>query len=374
MNCERARELFSSYTENDLDKTISVLVWEHFKCCTACKREYDLFKQTWIVLGSMPEAKVPSNLRHDVLMRMARVQHQQRQTVRPIIPTLDLDYIVKRFFPPKAVALGLAAVLALVLLRVPETTYHFVSSKLNASIVPSIETPKPATNMSVDSTPLEQSQKVLWQNRKLGRNSVWMKIDREERGDGMALYLITLSINRAALLSGDNAARIGARVYLLPPGQSNPNDLTTARLLWDVNILREPGVQLPFNVNTSQESGGVETLVIDWKFRGRNHAQVVYLPTQKQSSFGDTLDLKMTRNSSEADNTVYSTLKNMATEYGVPIVANAKLDEKPSVINLGQGSIDQALRNSLEPLKLDWLCSDKAVYVDRKYDVPASIE
>lgn len=66
---------------------------------------------------------------------------------------------------------------------------------------------------------------------------------------------------------------------------------------------------------------------------------------------------------------LYSTLQTIAKDYGVPVIANAYLDKKPSVVSFGKASLEEALIQTLKPVGLDWLVADRAVHVDRQYDV-----
>lgn len=372
MNCERARERFSEYLEGNLDLSTTALVRGHIEACDSCSREYNLFRQTWSSLGSLPEVSVPANLRHDVIMRMARMQHERRHGIRRSLPSLSWDLMFRHIIPARAVAVALtAAALALVLLGVPETTYDYVASRLSPkAIAPSTDSGKASGSVGLEVSPFDENRRVEWQNRKLGRNTLWIKVDREENGSSMTLYRVSLSINHSALLDGDDTARIGAQVHLLPPGHFDPNGIYSAQAVWDGNILRGPGVQIPVLIDQSQERGGTVGLLITWRFRDRNHSQVVFIPAQRRSSPSPSLGFPMSEVSSGASHEdVYTALRKISRDFGVPIIVNSHLAEKPPVLNAGGSSLDQALRNSLESISLDWLYSDRAVYVDRKYDV-----
>jgi len=372
MNCERARDLFSAYLEGSVDDALTALLRDHIDRCPACKREYELFRQTWCMLGLLPEVAAPSGFRHDVLVRTARVQHEHMKGVSAGLPELNGHFLLRRLLPVRTIAIAsAAAALAIILLKVPQSTYEYFAGMFNpsAQVVESTEAQRPAD--AIEASPLESARKLHWQTRKLRRNTVWMNVSPDESRDGTTLYRVTLSINYDALLPGETTTRIGAQVFLLPPNRFGPGDADSARLVWEGNILKNSPVLVPVIVDRSQGSLGSVNLLVAWTFRQRKFADLIIMPAQRRVPAHGAFSLSVSSEDLSRSDDLYSTLQVIARDYGVPIVVNAYLEERLSVMNFGARSLDQILRDALEPVGLDWLYADKAVYVDRKYEARA---
>jgi len=373
MNCERAGELFSAYLEGSVDSALAALVRDHIDQCPNCRREYDLFRQTWCMLGSLPEIAAPSGFRHDVIVHMARLQHESRKGVRSAFLGFNRDFLFGRLIPVRTVAVATAAAaLAIILLKVPQSTYEYFAGVFSpgVQIVDSTETQKPAD--AIEASPLESGRKFLWQTRKLGRNTVWVTISADDDGQGTRLYRMMLSINYGALLPREVTARIGARVFLLPPNWFSPDDVESSRPVWEGNILKDSPVIVPVIVDQSQGGAGSVNLLVVWTFRQRNFAYLIFIPAQGRAH--GPFDFPAGRVDLSRSDDLYAALQMIAQDYGVPIIANAYLEEMPSMMNFGAGSLDQTLRDALESVGLDWLYADKAVYVDRKYEVRPPVQ
>lgn len=377
MNCERARELFSEYLEGT-DQGLNSALREHIDGCSSCRREYDQFMQTWLMLDSLPEAPVPSGFRHDVIMRMARIQHEQRKAMAQRTPSIHWSAVLQRLLPVRAVAVaGAAVALALLMLKVP-VFYEFVNSGSSQEAVVSSMGQPAAQAGVIEASPLDSGRKRVWVSRQIDRNTVWVTIRPYESPDGTTVYQVHLAINQAALKEGEITARIGASVYLLPSNEFALDYEDPARPVWEGSILKDSPVIVPVVVDQSRDRSGSVNLLVTWKFRSRQFAYLIFIPTQKPGTSGSTFDLSVDRAGSfavspGADN-LYSALQKVTRDYGIPIVVNAKLTEKPSVVDLGSRSLEDTLRSMLEPAKLDWLEADDAIYVDREWDIEPGSE
>ena len=371
MICDKARESFSEYLEGGTDHDQTASVRDHIGECASCRREFDLFRQTWYALGTLPDVKPPVDLRHEIVMRVARQQHQQTQSIGYSFFNTCRN-LVSGNMRGLAIACTVAA-LAVVLLKVPESTYERFTGMLSPSIR-GVESPESRNSSgTIEASPLaqlESENKHKWQTRKVRRNSIWITIESSDNESSTGLYKVLLSINENALFENDYIARIGAKVLLLPSSGFDSRTVESANTVWEGNILSNSPVIVPVIVDRNQ--AGTVNLLVKWKFRKRAFAQIVFIPT-RASGAEDTLSFSINNSGFEpANGDLYSILQGMSRNYGVPIIANALLYEQPSAIGLGEGELGQVLRNTLEPVGLDWLHADKAVYVDRKYDVEVS--
>jgi len=369
MNCERARELFSEYLEDGVDIALSAVVRDHLSECPACSREFDGFKQTWSVLNKLPEIEAPRSFRHDIVIRAARAQHERTRVAGRNSLAQSWDALFGRFLPARAVGVAFAlAALALVLLRLPETAYvHFTSMFApRVNVTQAVETHSKVSSSLQMETPLKQE----WVTRKLGRNTIWISVSPHEAGGGSTLYRVMLSINKDALLADETTQRIGAQVHLLPANHFGFGDMDSASAIWSGNILEDSPVLVPVIVDQSQGRGGTVNLLVTWTFRHRKFGTVVMIPTRRLAQSGEMYDFSASGGDfAQCESSLYSALQSISQDYSVPVIANAYLTEKPAVINLGRGGLNETLNEVLKPTSLDWLYANNAIYVDRGYDI-----
>ncbi|MCX6374893.1 MAG: anti-sigma factor [Armatimonadetes bacterium] len=369
MNCERGRELFSEYLEDGVDIALSAVVRDHLSECPACSREFDGFKQTLSVLNKLPEIEAPRSFRHDIVIRAAREQHERTRVAGRNSLASNWDALFGRFIPARAIAVACAmAALAVVLLRLPESAYvHFTSMfSPGVDITQSVDTRSKMTSSLQMETPLKQE----WVTRKLGRNTIWVSVSAHETGNGSTLYRVMLSINKDALLADETTQRIGAQVHLLPANHFGFSDVDSASAIWSGNILEDSPVVVPVIVDQSQGRSGTVNLLVAWTFRHRQFGSVVMIPTQRPGRSGGMYDFSASGGDfAQCESSLYSALQSISQDYSVPVIANAYLTEKPAVINLGRGDLNETLNEVLKPTSLDWLYANNAVYVDRGYDI-----
>jgi hypothetical protein len=322
------------------------------------------------MLGSVPQAEAPSSFRHDVIMRMARLQHERRATEHHPAGH-DISRMLHRFIPLRTIAVAsAAAALALVLLKVPS----IVERPLTEPPVNTGSTVSPPAPGVIEASPLESSQKHLWVTRRIDRNSVWITIEPSDNGDGAKVYRVMLNINQQALLEGDVAARIGVRVYLLQSNKFDVDEIVqTGKPVWEGSILKDSPVVVPVVVDRSQDRSGTVNLLVAWRFRTRDFAQFVFIPTQSKGSSPDVFGLSMNGTNlaaSDSGGSLCSALQRISGEHGIPIIVGSHLvDRRPVGMSFEQTDRDQAMRSLLEPIGLDWLQADNAIYVDLEWDV-----
>ena len=370
MNCERARELFSDYLEGGVDHAVAALVRGHLDQCPACAREVDALKRTWGMLDMLPQLEPPVDFRHTLVMRCAKLQHEQSKSKQAGF-LLNWDAFVRRLAPARAVAIAcMGAILAVLLLWVPPSTYEHVASVFtpSATVINPVEQPRPANAIEASPLSMEAERKQEWQSRKLGRNTVWISVSLKETGEGTTIYRVVLSVNEAALLPDENSQRIGASVYVLPAKQFSLEEVKLMEPEWEGNILVDSPVRVPVMlVDQSQDASSVK-LLVTWRFRQREFADIILIPSRK-SSRSDMFVLSSGGGFGSGGGDLYSTLQTIAQDYGVPVIANATLDGNPSVVSFENASLEEALIQTLKPFKFDWLMADRTVYVDREYDV-----
>ncbi len=369
MKCERARELFSEYLEGSIDHALTATVRAHVDQCPGCEHELKMLSRTWDVIGSLPEVEPPPDFRHDVVMQVARIQHERAREAKQGTFGLSWDYLFGRLAPVRAIAVACAgALLAALLLRVPQGMYDYVVQRMGGeqAIVGLAEERAPAAD-AIEASTLYSNVKRDWQSRVLGRNALWISVAANEVAEGRSVYEVTLSINQKALVD-EITLRIGAQVYLLPPNQFSLDGEHQPSLVWDGNVLADVPVVVPMIVDRSQGRSGSANLLVSYRFRKRDFAQIVLIPTGSRSSFpANAFGFPIDAGFRTAGNDLHAALQSLAQDYGMPIIANAQLNVKPSVVDLGSDSVEDALRKTLKPVGLTWAFIEKAVYVDREF-------
>ncbi len=373
MKCERVREIFSEYIQGELGNELTADVSLHVESCASCGAELKLLRQTWGMLDALPEVEPPVDFRHDVVMRIARLQHERSTKTFAATQQSIWDMLRIRFSPSMSrVALTCAAaVLASFVLKIPQNAYQYVSSALvpGFTVTQNADTDKVSDGLDTSTMhQLSSDRKHEWMSNKLGRNSLWIDVSSKVDTDGRILYRVLLSINKDGLMDADTTKRIGANVYLLPPGSYTPDAVQSAQAIWSGSIITDSPVLVPVIVDKAQSSAGSVNLLVTWRFHQRDFAQMIFIPSMEQGSQNNVYSTPIdsaARMSGSDD--LYSGLQKIAQYYGVPVIVNANLDTKSVIAECGRGSVDEALTSALKPNGLNWLVADKVVYVDRRH-------
>ncbi len=357
MNCERARELFSDYLEGGMDAALAAVIQGHLEKCSECAREFESFKITWGMLGVLPEVEAPSGFRHDVVMRAVRLQQERAEVAKRNSFAIDWEQILHKLVPARPFVMAAAAIaLAFVVLYPQTNDFHGFSGMFG----PRVGTAR--TQVSQVST----ERAMEWQSRKIMRNTVWAEVALTDQ-DGVSAYSVTLSINKDAFLADQVSQSLPAKVYVLPADHFAIGDIDATPAIWSGNILENSPVVVP--VLTDGASGRTSTvnLLVTWVYQSRTFGYVVIVPTGKPSRSEDGSAFSVNgRNFAQSEASLYSTLQAVAEDYGKPMVVNAYLTERPSIINLDRESLKSALVRTLQSTGLDWMYAHGSVYVDRK--------
>jgi hypothetical protein len=298
-------------------------------------------------------------------MRMARLQYEQKQVAK--VPSAIGKNVhmplVRPLFVARAAAFACACALVIaIFLSLPQRQDGINTG----AFIPSVDTP---VTQELAAPSLQVVREQQWRCRRLGRNTLWVDIRPDRRNNRATLYRVVLSINQDALPEGEITARIGAEVYLLPPDKFSLKDIDISNLVWTGNILKDAPVVVPVIVDEFGSTSEPINLLVRWKFRQRMFAYVIFIPSPGVSH--RNLDLSMQSTTLRiSGHGLYPTLRNIAQDYGVPIVANAYLEKDSSITGMGERSLEAVLRDTLDPLGLDYLYTNGVVYIDWRYEIP----
>ncbi len=382
MKCGEAKELFSDYLEGCMDYSLMAAVREHIEECSDCGQSFDAFKQTWAALGTLPDVEPPYNLRHDIVMRIARAEHEKAMRAKQGTFGLTWSYMLARLVPARAIAIACAGVaLAFALLKVPSTIENMRVGGSSQQIVAEQSTSGQTQTTSLAEASLlsahENAMREQWRNRKLHSNTLWITAPPIDISKDQILYQIMLSINTDALVR-EATARIAAEVYLIPDRSDrqvilDTENLQGAKLVWKGDVVYGQDCVLPWPVYRSAQRKGADKLLVTWTFRKRHFAQIIFIPTKKPSeNVQGILDLSMDADFSRTGSNLYLILDRISQDYGVMIIANAQLKQTPPALDSGTQTLEDALRKTLLPVGLTWRWFDNAIHIDKDLENPSS--
>jgi hypothetical protein len=304
-------------------------------------------------------------------MQVARLQHEKVRESKKGFLGIDWELILGNR-PVRAIASACAAIMLAAVVLTATRSSHSVVSGLEKP-VGMLEMPRSQATSSHGSGEwlgLGEGTKSDWQDRKILHNSLWVSVSSTRNSGSVIVYQVSLSLNGDALLPGKALHRIAAETYVLQPGQYSLDSVRGATPTWHGSVLADSPVQQPVIVGQSAGSTGSLNLLVVWQVEGNEFAQIVMLPPGNAQSTESASDTGIGSDSDSSS--FYRLLGSICHDYGVPIIANARLRTTQMSSSLGEGSLGQELRNCLAPVNIDWLFADGAVYVDRKYIKPDS--
>jgi hypothetical protein len=77
MKCEHAKDFFSEYIEQSLDKPTGVALEAHLTACGGCQRDLDGLRQTWGALNAVPAVEPPADLAWRIMCRLQEEKLQR---------------------------------------------------------------------------------------------------------------------------------------------------------------------------------------------------------------------------------------------------------------------------------------------------------
>lgn len=109
MRCAKARSLFSSYLENELEMSNRMKFEEHLAGCSECKLAYDRFNAAVVTLAEIPEVDPPADFHERVMARVRQARNLAPVPVRWW--QIDWQHVFTVRVPVRSAAVALAALL-----------------------------------------------------------------------------------------------------------------------------------------------------------------------------------------------------------------------------------------------------------------------
>jgi len=359
MKCERARELFSEYVEGSIDYALTATVRSHIDQCRACRTDLKSFLKTWDAIGTLPEVQPPSSFRHDVVMRAARLQHEQRKPAGYGFAGAARDLLFRRLIPVRAVAIAAAgAVLAVMALSISSVVdgknpLLSVLGQLNFAWTERV------------------NDKEEWLSRRTWGNKLWVSLEAREFGPGSVYYEVVLEINNKALPEIENKVdRIACTVYVLPPDNFGLDDGDLRGAVWAGDVRGQSPVHIAVpGISSSSVYPAPVTLLIRYRVKNRPLSKLVFIPTENSNGrSSDPMSLYTGSAAKSAAENLYSSLQSLSQRNGVAVIANVLHVVPPTPANLRPGKTENVMRVLCPDRgRLAWAFMDGAVYVDRQF-------
>ena len=301
MRCGRVRDLFSRCLENAMDSALSGRFDEHLAACAACREAYERFSATVVMLDEMPEVEPPADFHAAV---MARVEQARRTTPQPVRWwRIDWQHVFTIRVPARAAALGLAVVL---LAAVAFQLTPVGQTGVALFFGPAKSINKPISDFDSNAPKAwhpwhSQAQAGLLIDVKMEANSVY------------AIRLVTR-----------NRGPIG---FALRAGESSYSGVVIAN---QDSVIRIPAPE-----------SGLSEAKIAWNCMEQSRQESIFLPAKLQTQASP-------RSFILRDASVRDTLRKIAQEYGIVVIARGDLNKNIPHCEVNQLPPGEALYNCLE--------------------------
>jgi hypothetical protein len=319
----------------------------------------------WAALNIMPDIDPPADFRHNVILKLAQAQSDKQNAKRSLYDLKWSDIVSQLRASRKVAAVCAGVILTALLISVPKDTYRYAAGIFRPDFTP---VTMPSRDSSVnDASPssvydMSAIDKEKWMSRKLIRNAVWTSVSSTQNSQNTTLYKIELAKNNNALVNSSSIGAIKINVYIAPTNEYNIDTIKSDMPSWRGLITDDSSITIPVIVDQSTDT---VNLLITWTTNDNEYGQFVFLPSKNIAQS----DLLKQGELIDTNSSLYSELRLIAKDFGIPVVVNSNLhiDVTPSAT--GAGTLNKELRNLLSPVNLDWLSADNTVYVDKVYTV-----
>ncbi len=286
MRCARARNLFSSYLENELDTSARVKFEEHLAGCSKCKAAFERFNVAVVVLDEVPELDPPADFHERV---MARVRESRAAAPLPVKWwRIDWQHVFTIRLPARSAALALATIF----LFAVAMQWTPLGTVVRSGVLTVVQRIAPVqTELTGTAPPIDSI--VAYDEKGIGlsvgvefhagsprtRYDLWLKTDGSEPVE----YSVT----------------VNGQAYR---GTVSKEQKTTISVQAD-------------------DSTDLQVASVKWTHDGKGYVKQVFLPRQFDAN-ANRKKLSL----SFADTTVYNVLSTVARRYGVVVIASGNLN------------------------------------------------
>ncbi|MCL5103138.1 MAG: zf-HC2 domain-containing protein [Armatimonadetes bacterium] len=326
MKCARALDLFSSYAENAIEPPLRVVFEQHLAECSECRAEYEKFNATVMMLEEMPMVGTPAGFHAAV---MARVEQARRATPSPVRWWhLDWERVFTVRVPARAVALGMAVLLLMVLVVQLTPVTSVVANFFGV--------PQPGMKNTIgtgDQAPKPYSAVSNWAVSGLSINV----------GVGTAAGSQTSYTLRLETKSSEAIAFSVSMVTGEASGELESSGY----------VARSQPAVVPVYVD---RAGRPAVARVDWQYKDRKYSEFVFLP----STFAAEA---LVKSFSLSDASVFRVLSTISETYGIVILATGDMTKRIGYAGVENQMPSDALYNAVRSTGLKWHAVGQSVYM-----------
>jgi len=311
MKCAKARDLFSSYLESEMDVPTSLQFEQHLAECHKCKADYDRMNAAVMMLDEMPEVEVPADFHASV---MARVEQLRGTTPSPVKWwQIDWQHVFTLRVPARAAALAVVALLVVAVLAQVTPVGTGVMNLLGLQRV----SQKLVTVQEPETAP-------SWQLK--SGDAVY-----DMRGSGLMIG-VTSQVEESGRIY---ALRLQSR-------SAEPVEFVvqTGERQYDGSVVRNQDSIIHVPVGASSDLAVAE---VKWTYQGKRHTQYIFLPQKFDPQ------AHLNRLTMQFDNATYAeVLQRVAKAYGVVILASGDLQKVVPAAYVSKGNPAEVLYHAIE--------------------------
>ncbi len=311
MKCAKARDLFSSYLENEMDVPTSVQFEQHLSECPKCKADYDRFNAAVVMLDEVPEVDPPANFHASVMSRVEQLRGTAPSPVKWW--QIDWQHVFTIRVPARAAAFALVALMLVAVLVQVTPVGTGVMNLLGLQRV---------------------SQKTIGE-RTPDTAPPWSLKPEDAVYDMSGSGLLISVTSRADASTRTYALRLQCTSEKPVAFYVEAGDRT-----YGGSVVRDQDSIIHVPVRAGQD---VVVARVRWNYGDRTHIQYVYLPYR----FDPKAHAKQLHMVFE-NMTVGAIIREVATDYGVVVLASGDLSKKVSYADVDSGNPGEALYHCIE--------------------------
>ncbi len=336
MKCEKAREIFSDHLEGLLERPMAVAFDQHIAECPSCTCEYNAFKATWNMLETLPEVMPPPGFAWDAVMKV-RLQQEAEKRRQPKWQQVWNSLFLSRIPARAYAAAATAAVLAITVFQTP------LRYEIGAFLVGKPAMTEPVTTQAEPNNAMHIGE--IWQH-----SGLKFELGTSSSTDGTNVFQL--------VLRPDGVVSQDVKVFVLDPAHIaiGINGLVrNNQSLFDGRV--DSRGQVVSFVWRDTDPKAVMGMLAEWKHKGRDFSEAIFVPTQLPSNNAEGRQNMMLESTD-----VYTAMKNISATYGVAILIDGDIRTKTRPVDVSNGTAEDALYQAISHLGLSWRLLGPDVY------------
>lgn len=336
MNCKNIREHFSDYADGNMDQAKMLLFDKHIEACSQCRRDFEKYNATIMMLEELPEVELPNTFHYSVMNRLEEERMKAPRRVNWLKLAWQSIFSVQN--PGKAFAMGAAAMFIAFGLVLATPSLNTITSNF---IAPS--------NIDAPTGPDNKGQTVdAWDPAGSGsatnESGLQVSVDRVQSSKGT--YEVAL-----ATLNGETVT------YEITEDGAFAKSGNDSMIINFRGTLKE-NMQTVVPIKFEGSDNQAWTARINWHFKGNDYSNCLFLPSTL-----DTLSAESTRTMHIEGKQIYDVLKIISAKYNVVVLASGDLTETLDVFDVKDANAEEALYQLATQAGKSWAKREAGVYI-----------